>query len=230
MPLLLFWTFLYLKLQMEKSVQYQSINTYSTLNELSDKTKNIWFVFHGMAYLSRYFIQYFKDLNPEENYIVALQAPSKYYQDKKFKHIGASWLTRENTKVETTNVLNYVNAVFDAEYVEGKNIILMGYSQGVSIATRWFAHRKLPIHALLLHSGGLPIELEAKDFKFIEDFKNDFKLWVVYGNQDPYINEERAEKEKVLANKMFEGLYEIKVFEGVHEVNREMLKEFVEER
>jgi len=43
----------------EKEISYQSTNTYSTLNTLTSETKNVWIVFHGIGYLSRYFIQLF---------------------------------------------------------------------------------------------------------------------------------------------------------------------------
>ncbi|HBY66843.1 MAG TPA: esterase, partial [Flavobacteriaceae bacterium] len=89
----------------EKEVSYTSTNTYTTVNTLTPKTKNIWIAFHGLGYLSRYFAKYFKHLNPEENYIIIPQAPSKYYQGSNFKHVGASWLTKENTVAETKNVL-----------------------------------------------------------------------------------------------------------------------------
>ena len=63
----------------EKEISYTSHNTYSTLNSLSSKTKNVWFVCHGIGYLSRYFIKHFNELNNEENYIIAPQAQSKFY-------------------------------------------------------------------------------------------------------------------------------------------------------
>ena len=95
-------------MSLEKEASYLATNTYSTLNTLTEETKNIWVVFHGMGYLSKYFIKYFSELDADENYIIAPQAPSKYYQDKDFRHVGASWLTRENTVTETQNILNYV--------------------------------------------------------------------------------------------------------------------------
>ena len=63
----------------EKQNTYTTTNTYTTLNNIGPKTKNVWIVFHGIGYLSRYFINYFNTLNPNENYIIAPQAPSKYY-------------------------------------------------------------------------------------------------------------------------------------------------------
>ena len=100
--------------QQEKQVTYQATNSYTTLNALTDKTKNIWIVFHGIGYLSKYFLKYFDKLPAEENHIIAPQAPSKYYLNNQYRHVGASWLTKENTANETQNVLNYLDAVYTA--------------------------------------------------------------------------------------------------------------------
>ena len=185
----------------EHQVSYSATNTYNTLHSLSPKTKNIWLVFHGMGYLSRYFIRYFKGLNSEENYIIAPQAPSKYYQTDEFKHVGASWLTRENTKAETKNVLRYIDAVWNAEKPEQKfRFIVMGYSQGVSIATRWLASRKLQCDVLLLHSGGIPEELVPEDFSFQKD---ETDVLYHYGLEDEYITEARKTEEKLKGSALF---------------------------
>jgi predicted esterase len=210
-------------MSIEKEASYTAINTYSTSNNLTEKTKNLWIVFHGMGYLSKYFIKYFSELNPEENYIIAPQAPSKYYQDKKFKHVGASWLTRENTVVETENILKYVDVVFQNEVLKKPhNLIVMGYSQGVSIAARWVASRKINCEKLILHSGGIPKELKPTDFDFM---KPETKVIYLYGNKDEYITEARKTEENLKGNQLFKERLEIKIFDGIHEVNREMLLE-----
>ncbi|HLW32372.1 MAG TPA: hypothetical protein VKX40_08925 [Aequorivita sp.] len=205
----------------EKEVSYTATNTYTLLNSYTDKTKNVWIVFHGMGYLSKYFLKYFEKLNSDENFIIAPQAPSKYYQDRKFKHVGASWLTRENTLSETENILNYIDAVFKKELnKEAPNLIVMGYSQGVSIALRWVASRKIQCNKLVLHSGGIPKELKKSDFKFLQPSSS---IVFLYGNKDPYINEERKKEENLKATELFEDRLKIEVFDGVHEVNQNML-------
>ena len=178
-------------------------------------------VFHGMGYLSKYFINYFSELDADENYIIAPQAPSKYYQGKDFKHVGASWLTRENTMTETQNILNYVDAVYKKESIESfPNLIVMGYSQGVSIATRWVASREIQCNKLILHSGGIPAELEPSDFEFLSP---NTQVIYLYGNKDQYITEARETEEKLKGNKLFQDRLKIEVFDGIHEVNRELL-------
>lgn len=209
----------------EKEASYNTTNTYSTLNTLTDKTKNVWIVFHGMGYLSKYFIKYFSELDAEENYIIAPQAPSKYYQDRKFKHVGASWLTRENTVSETQNILNYVDSVYEKE-ISGAtpNLFIMGYSQGVSIATRWVASRKIQCNKLILHSGGIPKELQPTDFEFL---KLSTEVIYLYGDKDPYITEARKTEEQLKGSKLFKDRLEIHVFDGVHEVNPKFLREIL---
>ncbi len=205
----------------QKEAAYTSTNTYRTLNNLTEKTKNVWMVFHGMGYLSKYFINYFSELDADENYIIAPQAPSKYYQGKDFKHVGASWLTRENTMTETQNILNYVDAVYKKESIESfPNLIVMGYSQGVSIATRWVASREIQCNKLILHSGGIPAELEPSDFEFLSP---NTQVIYLYGNKDQYITEARETEEKLKGNKLFQDRLKIEVFDGIHEVNREIL-------
>lgn len=207
-----------------KDVIYNSKNTYSTLNTFTEKTKNVWIAFHGLGYLSRYFINYFSTFNKEENYFIVPQAPSKYYQDQTFTHVGASWLTRVDTSMEIENVLNYVDAVFQKEMIHPiPNLIVMGYSQGVSIATRWVARRKISCDQLILHSGGVPKELKPSDFDFLNPAT---KVWYLYGNKDPYITEARKTEEGLHGRKLFCDRLQIEVFDGVHEVHTQTLRKY----
>ena len=204
----------------EKEISYTTTNSYSTLNKLTKGTKNVWFACHGMSYLSRYFLKYFKDLNADENYIIAPQAQSKYYIPPKFKHVGASWLTKENTLKETENVMRNFDAVFEAENIPSHlNLIVLGYSQGVSVAMRYIAKRQLQCSQLVLHSGGIPKELVAEDFKFLNA-----KVSMIYGKADEYLNEERITYETNRVNDLFEDKVTIIPFEGKHEVNVDLLK------
>lgn len=205
----------------EKDVTYISKNTYSTLNTLTKNTKNVWLVFHGLGYLSKYFINYFSELDSDENYIIAPQAPSKYYQDRKFKHVGASWLTRENTVLETQNVLNYVDAVFEKEVSnKPRNLFVLGYSQGVSIAARWIAQRKIQCDKLILHSGGIPKELKPEDFEFLNPST---EVIYLYGNKDQYITEALKTDEELKGSQLFKDRLRSEVFDGIHEVNKEFI-------
>lgn len=201
-------------MSLEKKITYTASNTYTTLNAINEKTKNVWLVFHGMGYLSKYFTKYFTNLDSKENYIIAPQAPSKYYLGTEFKHVGACWLTRENTTEEIENVLTYVDAVFEAEAIpENINFIVIGYSQGVSIALRWLSSRKIQCNHLILHSGGIPIELVHEDFLYQ---KNTTKVTYLCGDTDEYISDAVRKDQFSKGKELFGDRFKTKIFKGGH--------------
>ncbi|GLU44990.1 alpha/beta hydrolase [Allomuricauda sp. NBRC 101325] len=207
----------------EKTVTYTTENTYLTKNELSPKTKNVWLVFHGYGYLSRYFVKYFNGLPPEENYIIVPQGPSKYYLKNEFKYVGASWLTKENTTTDIKNVLSYIDAVLQAESIPTDvNFILFGFSQGVSIAARWLAQHNMSCKLVVLYAGGIPNELTPADFDFLDFDKTSIKI--IYGDNDEFLTPDRLEAEHVKYKNLFQGKAEIITFEGTHEVKPEIIE------
>ncbi|WP_179019370.1 alpha/beta hydrolase [Winogradskyella forsetii] len=208
----------------EKEITYSTSNSYSTLNTLTERTKTVWVVFHGMGYLSRYFLRYFKGLNAEENYIIAPQAPSKYYIQPKM-HVGANWLTRDKTETGMKNILNYFDAVFEAEKIPDHiNLIVFGYSQGVSVAMRYLAKRQLQCSQLVLHSGGIPKELTAKDFEYVSEAT---KVKMIYGTEDEYLDDNRIQLESEKAELLFGKRLIVMPFEGKHVVNVDFINDLV---
>lgn len=206
----------------EKEVSYTITNSYSTLNELTSKTKNVWFVCHGLGFLSRYFIQYFNELNPEENYIIAPQAQSKHYLKNQYKHVGSSWLTKEKTQQEIPNVLNYLDSVYKAEQIPNHlNVIILGFSQGVSVATRWVAQRNIKCDTLVLYAGKIPREFSKDDFKHISSIK------LIVGDKDEYVTHEVLENEKEYSDVLFGKRIKYITFDGTHEMKRELINGLV---
>lgn len=210
----------------DKLVQYQTTNSYSTLNQLTENTKNIWIVLHGIGYLSRYFLKYFDTLPPNENYVIAPQAPSKYYLNNEYRHVGASWLTKENTALEIENLTSYLDAVLEAEEFPSQcKLIVFGFSQGVSIATRWVAQKRLKCHQLVLYAGGIPHELVPSDFDFLTE--NNTQVTVIVGDRDEYLTEERQKLESAKMEKLFHGRAKQLIFEGTHEVKKELIHSLI---
>ncbi len=208
----------------EKQVSYKITNSYCTLNEKTSDTKNIWVVFHGIGYLSKYFLKYFQGLDPNENYIIAPQAASKYYLNGKYTHVGASWFTKDNTQQEVENAMNYLDALHKTEELgSAEKIIVLGYSQGVSVATRWVARKKINASQLILCSGGLPKELEARDFLHLEETK----VTMIYGTKDPYMDEARLQNEKIKLHELFPKNLRVIPFDGTHEMKPSIINSLV---
>ena len=118
----------------------------------------------------------------------------------------------------------YLDAILEAENIpKDKKLIVFGYSQGVSIATRYVVKRKLQCSQLVLHSGGIPKELIVEDFKFLKA-----KVSLVYGKDDAYLNKERIVIETKRANELFGGQVKYNTgFDGVHEVNVVLINSLV---
>ena len=209
----------------KNDVVYQASSTYSTLNSLGPETKTVWIVFHGIGYLSRYFLKYFKALPAKENYIIAPQAPSKYYLNDTYTHVGASWLTKENTISELKNVLNYLDQILEQESpINNYQVNVLGFSQGVSVALRWVCHSRLKCDKLILYAGGIPNELTPEDTAFLMP---DTEISLVFGKQDAFLTVERMVAEEKKIERLFGGQVKRVGFEGGHEMRPEVLNQFV---
>jgi len=209
----------------QKEVSYQSTNSYNTLNKLTNKTKNVLFVCHGIGYLSKFFLKYFNELNSEENYIIAPQGPSKYYLGSSYKHVGSSWLTKENTAIEIENVMHYLDAVLVAEKLPNNlNFIVLGYSQGVSIATRYVAKRQLKCSQLILIAGGIPKELTTEDFTFLS---KKTKITFLYGDKDEYLKSGYLLDAEKRFYELFGDYAVITSFDGKHEMPKEIINDLI---
>jgi len=205
----------------EKKISYLTQNTYATLNELTSKTTYVWVIFHGIGFLSKYFLKYFEGLDPEENYIIAPQAPSKYYLNGQYKHVGASWLTKENTAAEINNLMSYLDSVMDKEDLpENCRLVVFGYSQGVSIAMRWVAQRNIQCDHLILYAGGIPNELTKDQLKHLDDHCS---VKIIMGDKDEYLTEERMEHELNKIDLLFEGRANLQLYDGGHEIKKEII-------
>lgn len=208
-----------------KQVSYQTTNTYSILNSITPDTQNIWIACHGIGYLSKYFITYFEGLDPKENYIIAPQAPSKYYQTKAYKYVGASWLTKESKALEIENVLNYLDEILKVEnLVSDPRIILFGFSQGVSIVTRWMAKRKINCKHLVIHSGSIPVEFDKGSFDYLPQLQTS----IIYGTEDEYLSEEKIKSQLELAHSIFPNPPQRLTFEGKHVMHKKSIQKIAE--
>jgi predicted phosphodiesterase len=74
---------------------------------------------------------------------------------------------------------------------------------------------------LIIHSGGIPKELESQDFEYLNP---KCKVYLVYGNNDEYLTEERIKDEIEKAKALFPRQLKICPFEGKHMVNEDFIK------
>lgn len=114
----------------------------------------------------------------------------------------------------------YLDKLYEKENLKNaNNLILFGYSQGVSIVTRWIARSQINCSKLILNSGRLPKELKPEDFAFLEDTEISF----VYGTEDPFVNKEFLESEEKRIRELFPKNLKFIPFDGGHEVNKDVI-------
>lgn len=210
----------------EKAVSFSASAPYYIQGELSPSTAHIWIVCHGYGQLARYFAKRMDVLDAEKNFIIAPQGLDRFYLNQ-FTKVAASWTTRENRDTHVENQLNYLDQIFQAELhdVDWSNtkLTLLGFSQGVSVVTRWAAYRNISFDRMILWAGGFPPELTAEHWTHL---KSDAEVWTVVGDEDPYINEEKMKSQGEMLTSAFGKTPQLVQFKGGHEISREILAQY----
>ena len=210
------------------NISFEFSSSYITYNKLTDKTENIWIVFHGYGQLSKYFIRRFDVLDGDKNYIIAPQGLSKFYVDEDYKNVGASWLTKEDRGSDLLNQQKYLIKLMDElklkiDFSKIK-VNLFGFSQGVSALTRLLMNYNMKVNNVIIWAGWVPDEF----FNINKDVLKDINLFFVVGNKDKYYNNPiikgYLKKFKNILNKEIDYF----VFDGGHIVDRKVLKKINE--
>lgn len=210
----------------EKKVTFRFDARYCLSGTLDANTRQVWIVLHGYGQLARYFIKKFEKLQEHGICVIAPEGLSRFYlseltdQGRKDNKVGATWMTRENRLMDIDNYLTYLNAICEAELGAFPRILvtLVGFSQGCATVCRWAAQGKVRFDKLILWAGLFPPDM---DFKAGQDALNGKKVYMVVGDQDPYVTPDRLKEFDGLAQQL--GIEPEKiVFHGKHEIKEEI--------
>ena len=212
----------------EHQIKVQRTARYYTLGELNENTKTIWFVVHGYGQLSQYFIKKFASIADTQTFVVAPEAPSRFYLDNEFKRIGASWMTRELRQSEIDDNNNYLNALYDSLLKDHDlstiSINILGFSQGCATVCRWFGAEQIKCDRLLLWAGffsnGIREVIEPEKLK-------DVKTYYIYGDKDEFLVAYPEISEKFRASMIEDINPKVICFEGKHTVDESTLKAII---
>ncbi len=212
----------------EHQIKVQRTARYYTLGELNENTKTIWFVVHGYGQLSQYFIKKFASIADTQTFVVAPEAPSRFYLDNEFKRIGASWMTRELRQSEIDDNNNYLNALYDSLLKDHDlstiSINILGFSQGCATVCRWFGAEQIKCDRLLLWAGffsnGIREVIEPEKLK-------DVKTYYIYGDKDEFLVAYPEISEKFRASMIEDINPEVICFEGKHTVDESTFKAII---
>lgn len=209
-------------------IKFNFKGRYFKLGEINSQTKAVWFVLHGYGQLAQYFLPKFKSLEQHNICVIAPEGLSHYYlEDASTRsksgstRVGASWMTRENRLTDIENYMTYLDSVFKLEVGNRKDlpVTLLGFSQGAATASRWALSQSIFFNRLILWAGILPNDMDFEKGKELLKSK-EFKI--VYGKNDPFLNENRFGEMKLLSEKLGVTADPI-VFEGAHEIHEATL-------
>lgn len=200
------------KIKIEKSARYY------LLNPSPDEIRNVIFVIHGYAQLAGEFIREFDFLSDNNTLIIAPEGLSKFYFRNK---IAASWMTKEDRLNEINDYLNFLDKVFDevkSMYsIDGAKVYVLGYSQGVHTAVRWFINSDIKFEKLILCSSDFP---KDADFNALSDKLVNSELVYLQGEFDDVVPMDTFIQNKKLFSENNIPFTEI-IFKGKHEINKE---------
>ena len=200
---------------------------YFKIGQLDSKTKAIWIVLHGYGQLAQFFLRNFSLLERHHICVIAPEGLSRFYlEDVQSRaqsgnnRVGSTWMTKENRAMDVENYLTYLNALYTKEVgASTLPVTILGFSQGVATASRWVLDRRVRFDRLILWAGILPPDM---DFDSAKEILAGKEILLVYGKQDPYLNDDRFAEMKLLSEKLQINPQVIE-FDGAHQMNETVL-------
>lgn len=193
-------------------------------NEGDIKTAStVWIVAHGYGQIASRIIKKFDVLDPSEHLVIAPEALSLFYWGGVTGDYAASWMTSKNRLDEIEDYCDYLDQVYNKYLSDNSEVkvIFFGFSQGATTMYRWVEARKRRFDVFVNWAGWFADDLEMN--KVSDLFSQHY---IVYGNEDQFISEERSTQLKELLSG--QGYYpEVMIFEGKHEVSREALSKLL---
>ncbi len=133
---------------------------YATSAPEADTPAPVLLVLHGFGQVAAEFIKIFEPLVQRGVLVAAPQAPHQFYKSLADRTVGFSWLTRYERDQSIRDFAAYMEkfyALLQREYrIDAQRVFVLGFSQGVSMAYRMWAHSAMPLSGMIACGGDLP--------------------------------------------------------------------------
>lgn len=137
-------------------------------------------------------------------------------------------MTSHDREADLSHQREYFSKVYQSELahldLSKYQVILLGFSQGVSAIARMLFQLKLPFDKLVLWAGGFPPEIPGTDTSFLKD---NYEILIPIGNKDKYYNPDNYEVNLEYLNKAFGKEFEAHFYPGDHSLDPSLLEELV---
>lgn len=198
--------------------------------------KRIWFTLHGYGQLAERFLRHFSGCVPDDTCVVAIEGLNRFYRDmprsdgSHVEHVGANWMTREGREHDIRDTLTWLDTVHrDVVGVwplGGRDVAIgvLGFSQGVAMASRWVAHNRSVFHAFVAWAGGLAADV---DDAALASTLEPLQVTLVAGDGDVFVTDERRLAELARLQRAQPATREVR-FRGGHVLDAGALRTVLE--
>ena len=150
-------------------------------------------VLHGFGQVAGQFIKVFEPLARNGVLVAAPQGAHQLYTNLKERRVGFSWLTKYERDRSVVDFVAYMEQFYkllqETCEVDSQRVFMLGFSQGVSMAYRTWAHSSLPVRGVIACAGDLPPDM-------IEQLEGlpPIQILLVHGRQDEEVPPEKAQE------------------------------------
>ncbi len=148
-------------------------------------------VLHGWGQVADHFIKVFEPLTEKGILVAAPQAAHQFYTQMEDRRVGFSWLTRYQRDQSVSDFVAYMEQFYkmlqEKFEVDSQRVFILGFSQGVSMAYRTWAHSSLPLQGLIACGGDLPPDIQER-----LDSLRPIQVLLVHGRRDENVSPEEA--------------------------------------
>lgn len=143
-------------------------------------------VLHGFGQVAAEFIKIFEPLVQRGILVAAPQAPHQFYKSLADRSVGFSWLTRYERDQSIRDFAAYMekfHAHLQREHrLDEQRVFVLGFSQGVSMAYRMWAHSRVPVSGIIACGGDLPPDIAERLHEL-----SPLPVLVVHGRRDQIV-------------------------------------------
>jgi predicted esterase len=191
------------------------------LGAIDTETQEVWIVCHGYGQLAEYFLKNFQPIAHRNRVIVAPEGLSRFYLKGTEGRVGASWMTKEDRLQEIQDQIAYLNQLWQTlrqqvASPESLRLHVLGFSQGAATIWRWINQGEVTPDSMILWAGMIPQEMGR-----IAELN--IPLHAAIGDQDPYINPERAQAFEAILNQTVLS-WQLHRFSGGHGIEPATLR------
>ncbi len=201
----------------------QKTARYTTYGTLSKDTKYLWIVLHGSNMLCEQMLYKFANFNPDEHFVIAPEALSRFYKDGFGGDVVAAWMTSRDRLEEISDFSNYLSSLlesYQAKLSHQCKTIAMGFSQGGTTLYRWLHRKAVSVDMVLGYACWIPEDIDLK--ASLTPLQTTPHIYT-YGTADQYLTSKKiAELHQIIASNQLS--VNLQPYAGTHRVDKRQLK------